>query len=337
MSGSPFQTVAVLAPIAAEPVVNLEADLLEAFREASIPSTLLGELGIPPRVKLVGEWLCEADLTFVFARPGIGKTWVSLGLAAAIVGKVQFGPWQVHQNAPVLYIDGEMPCESIDSRISSMGAHPDLVVLNHEALFHKAGKVLNLTDRNAQTAVTRLCQEKGFKVLILDNLSCLFSGVNENEADAWEAVLPWLLELRRYRIAVVIVAHSGRDGKNMRGTSRREDAAFSVIRLDDVPSSDGELKNGARFIARFAKHRNCATEPPAYEWTFQTMFNGKIDIDAKVADGLTVFLQWVADGLSSATDIAAEMGISKGTVSKMAKKAAEAGRLKINAGAYSIS
>ena len=325
-----------IADIELEQESGADLDLLEAFREGAIPSTLLGELGIPPRVKLVGEWLCEADLTFVFARPGIGKTWFSLGLAAAIAGKVQFGPWQVHQNARVLYVDGEMPCESIHERVSSMRANENLVVINHEALFHKTGKVLNLTDRNAQSAITSLCQEKEIKVLILDNLSCLFSGVNENEADAWEAVLPWLLELRRRRIAVVIVAHSGRDGKNMRGTSRREDAAFSVIRLDDVPSSDGELKNGARFIARFAKHRNCATEPPAYEWTFQTMFNGKIAIDAKVADGLTVFLQWVADGLSRATDIAAEMGISKGTVSKMAKKAAEAGRLKIDKGVYSI-
>ena len=69
--------------------------------------------------------------------------------------------------------------------------------------------------------------------MFLDNLSCLFSGIKENDADAWELVLPWLLEMRRNRIAVIIVAHAGRNGY-MRGTSRREDAAFWIIQLTEA-------------------------------------------------------------------------------------------------------
>ena len=80
----------------------------------------------------------------------------------------------------------------------------------------------------------------GDKVVFLDNLSCLFSGVKENDADAWEVVLPWFLTLRRHRISVVVVHHSGRN-KEMRGTSRREDAAFWVIRLDEI---EGEQRRG---------------------------------------------------------------------------------------------
>jgi len=257
---------------------------LKQFREGSILSTQLGELGIPERKKLVGDWFCEADLSFVFARRGLGKTWFSLGLACAIASKSVFGPWKVHENLPVLYVDGEMPCEIIDERISGLGASDSLSVLNHEALFHKTGAVLNLTDPVSQEAIRQLCLEGGYRVLVLDNLSCLFSGVKENEADAWEKVLPWLLELRRHRIAVVIVAHSGRDGKSMRGTSRREDAAFSVIRLDD-PAESGELKNGAQFLLRFTKDRNSRIEQSAMEWTFQTTPDATVSINCKDDDG----------------------------------------------------
>lgn len=308
---------------------------LKQFRDGSILSTQLGELGIPERKKLVGDWVCEADLSFVFARRGLGKTWFSLGLACAIASKSVFGPWKVHENLPVLYVDGEMPCETIDERIAGLGASDSLSVLNHEALFHRAGAVLNLTDPVSQEAIKRLCLEGGFKVLVLDNLSCLFSGIKENEADEWEKVLPWLLGLRRERIAVVIVAHSGRDGKSMRGTSRREDAAFSVIRLDD-PAESGELKNGAKFLLRFTKDRNSRTEQSAMEWTFQTLPDATVSISCKQADGAEVFLQWVRDGLTQCKDIADEMGLSKGAVSKMAKKLAEQGRLTITKREYLI-
>jgi hypothetical protein len=235
-----------------------------------------------------------------------------------------------------LYVDGEMPCQSLQERIEGMGGDDELIVLNHESLFHLTGRVLNLTDPKSQQAITRLCLEKGIKVLILDNLSCLFSGMKENEADAWEAVLPWLLDLRRNRIAVVIVAHSGRNG-NMRGTSRREDSAFSVIRLDDVADKGAVLKVGARFIARFTKDRNSKTEQPAIEWTFKTGKDGKTTITTKEADGLAVLIEWVKDGLTSPTEIGKEMGLSTGQASKMANKAIEAGKLRKVGRVYALA
>ena len=51
---------------------------------------------------------------------------------------------------------------------------------------------------------------------------------------------------------------------------------------------------------------------------------------------MDVFLQWVADGLTSAQDIAHEMGVSKGTVSKWAQKAIEAGKLKKDGREYAL-
>ena len=318
-----------------EEALSQVTERLQLLEAGSIPSTRLSEVALPPRARVVGDWFCEANLAFVFARRGLGKTWFSLALACAVASKPRIGPWPVHVNLPVLYIDGEMPCETLRQRITGLGASDALEVLNHEMLFHETGAVLNLTDPAWQAAVTRYCLNSGFKLLVLDNLSCLFSGVKENDADAWEAVLPWLLELRRHRIAVLIVAHSGRDGKNMRGTSRREDAAFSVIRLDD-PQETGEPRNGAHFLMRFTKDRNSSTEQAVREWVFQTQASGEVEISSKQADGLDMVFRWVEDGLTSCSEIAEEMGLSKGTVSRMAKKLVKAGRLKSNGRQYAL-
>ena len=314
-----------------------QESLFTALLKGAVPFPKLKEVGIPPRRPIIGDWFCESDLGFVFAPRGLGKTWFALGLGVAIACKTEFGPWKVHDHAPVLYVDGEMPCQSLEERIAGLCGDDELTVLNHESLFHLTGRVVNLTDPKVQQAITRLCLEKGFKVLILDNLSCLFSGMKENDADSWETVLPWLLELRRNRIAAVIVAHSGRSGQNMRGTSRREDAAFFVIRLDEVADKGAVLKEGAKFISRFTKDRNSQSEQPAYEWKFQTGQDGKTIITTKEADGLAVLIEWVKDGLTTPTEIGKEMGLSTGQVSKMAKSAIDAGLLKKDGRGYALA
>jgi biotin operon repressor len=304
-----------------------EISIAEAFRMSAILAPAIKSLRLPHRRRLVGGWFCEADLCFVHATRGGGKTWFGLAMARALAGESEFGPWTVHQNGPVLYVDGEMPIEDIDSRIMALGGSSEnLVILNHEALFHKTGKVLNLTDPAAQAGITELVLERRVQAVFLDNLSCLFSGVRENDNDDWELILPWLLTLRRHRIAVVIVAHSGRDGRNMRGASRREDAAFSVIRLDALQDT-GEPRSGAGFTLRFTKDRNSPMEQPVRHWAFREQPDGKVSLEIQQADADEVLLQWVRDGLTSATEIAEELGLSKGQVSKRASKLIAEGRL----------
>jgi hypothetical protein len=311
---------------AKEEIEKNKLELKESIKKCTIKSTSLRNFKIPPRKNIVGEWFKEYDLGFIHARRGLGKTWFSLGLATAIANNTGFGPWQTHGKLPVLYVDGEMAFESIQQRIEGMGASDNLYVLNHQSLFHDKQKSLNLADPTAQEAITSLCFNNGIKVVILDNLSCLFSGIKENDNDAWEVVLPWLLLMRNHGISVIIVAHSGRDGKNMRGASRREDAAVFVVRLEDVDDAS-ESSNGARFISVFTKNRNSPTDERRYEWKFEPFGENQILITHKEADGIMVLVNWVKDGLTSASDISDEMVISKGQVSKMAKKAIDAGLL----------
>jgi Mn-dependent DtxR family transcriptional regulator len=55
-----------------------------------------------------------------------------------------------------------------------------------------------------------------------------------------------------------------------------------------------------------------------------------------ISDQLEIFLECVQDGLESCSEIAAEMKVSKGTVSKLAKKAAAAGLIIIRGRRYLV-
>lgn len=300
-------------------------ELTGSYSRSLRPFSQLKDLGIPRREYIQGDWFKEGDLGFIYAPRGLGKTWLSLAIGTSVARGVPCGPWVAHAPRKVLYVDGEMPCESLESRLAGLGANDNIAVLSHEALFHLEGRVLNLAERPSQDALTNVLRRDGIQVLILDNLSCLISGVAENEADSWQGVLDWLLTLRRYKIAVIVVHHAGRNGQTMRGTSRREDAAFWVIRLDPT---EGDERGGAQFISRFTKDRNSPAEQPSYLWRFHTDTHGLVQIETLLASNMEVFRGWIEDGLTSAEDIAREMGVSKGTVSKLARRAMGEGWLR---------
>ena len=301
---------------------------------AIVTSAELAAMAVEPRRFIVRPFFREGDLGFVYAKRGDGKTWLAMLLAKAAATGGAAGPWTAEGVWPVLYVDGEMPAEESKRRDSVLsGASENLAWLHHEIFFDRTGKTLNLTSAATQAELTALLLERGFRVLVLDNLSCLFSGMKENDADAWELVLPWLLELRRRKIAVVIVAHAGRNGQ-MRGTSRREDAAFWVLKLERQDTDD-PLFRGLRFTSLFTKNRNALEDDcPPLEWTVAADSDGTATVSAKKISGVELLVSWVRAGLDSATDIAVEMGISKGQVSKLAKKAERLGLLVIEGRHY---
>jgi AAA domain len=79
-----------------EPKPGSKGELTLAFARSIHPCTSLARLGIPPREKLLSDWFMEGDLGFVFAPRGIGKTWISLGIATALAAGKACGPWQAH-------------------------------------------------------------------------------------------------------------------------------------------------------------------------------------------------------------------------------------------------
>jgi len=320
------------------PQINRERKpILEVIRASVCSGSQLLKVELPEREKVVGEWFREGDYGLVFGHRGLGKSWVGIGLAVAITTSGSFGPFESHVAWPVLYVDGEMVLSVIRERIVALhGSCPsNLDVLSHELMFHQEQATLNLARFDEQDAVLSLCLERGIRVLILDNLSCLISGLKENDADSWESVKLWLLKLRRHRIAVVLIHHSGRSGKDLRGTSKREDDAFWIMRLEEPADEKGGAR-GARFVSRFTKNRNSPADPLSFDWTIEPEVDGTVKIKTVETSSDDVIVQWVRDGLTTASDIATEMGVTKGTVSKRAARLIETGRLEKNGRGYKL-
>jgi DNA-binding CsgD family transcriptional regulator len=311
--------------------------LLEKMILGACTSDELLQMPITPRAKLLDDWFREGDLGFIFGFRGLGKTFFAYSLARAISQGGRFGPWESEQSAKVLYVDGEMPQELMKNRTQGLQAgSPNLVVINHEILFERTNVVLNLSRIETQRAITEFCLRQGVKVMFLDNMSTLLSGVKENDSDSWEKMNGWLLDLRRRQIAVVVIHHSGRNGE-MRGTSRREDNAFWVLKLDRKSDAASDRGGGPCFISMFTKQRNSPVDPPAYEWSFRPEEGtGKVLISYKKAVAEDIVLEWVRNGLTSCDEIASEMHVSKGTVSKLATKLIERKKLTKNGRQYAL-
>ena len=167
----------------------------------------------------------------LFAPRGVGKTYVALAMAYAIATAGKLLRWSAPASRSVLYVDGEMPASELQERMRRLvaahdGAYPDsLKVLSMDTQEAKAS--LNLASELDQDLVEQIDAE----VLILDNRSTLVYAGRENEAESWDAMQPWLLQLRRANRTVLLVDHAGRGGIAARGTSKREDVLDTFIRL----------------------------------------------------------------------------------------------------------
>lgn len=155
-----------------------------------------------------------------------------------------------------------------------------------------------------------------------DTLSSLFRGMAENKADDWELVLPWLLDMRRRGITVLLVAHAGRNGDHMRGTSRREDDAFwiiSVRELSDRPPGE----RGARFETEFTKCRNADIPPMPRRWSFNTEADGTVSCNCEELSFDDKVLELIQAGMGSVTAIADALKVDKAKVWRAASRLLE--------------
>ena len=294
----------------------------------------IGSLILKPRVSLLGDWLCEGDYGIIFGPRGVAKTWFSLMIGNAVATGGKIGEWEADEAKKVLFVDGEMPADMIRDRLLGFGGTPNLTLLNHEILFDRTQAVINVTNTQQQDAFLQLCIERQFKLMILDNLSVCAFGIKENDSFEWEQLHKWLLQFRRHGIAVILLHHAGKTGQ-IRGTTKREDAAAWVISLTDAKERSAD-RRGSRFISYFAKQsRNCM-DTMAYEWHV-ILDDGRVEVNYRLAQGAELVLQCIKDGISECGMIAGEMGVSPATVCRIAKKLQDAGKIEIRGRKYILS
>lgn len=226
----------------------------------------LREMELPER-KMLLDWLPEAGLGMIYSQPGLGKTVFGLSLTGALVSGQPFMKWGTSEPIEVLYIDGEMSLQEMQERTRELvpeHTKKPFHLLSHEWLFQQDEEsTLSLCDPRQQAELhTFLDEHPGIKLVILDNLSCLFPEADEDKRDDWvRLVQPFMLWMRRRGIACLLKHHAGKGG-DQRGSSAREGIMDVVIRLD---RPDGWLPgDGAHFVVNFRKSRSVrgpAVEP----------------------------------------------------------------------------
>jgi hypothetical protein len=295
---------------------------------------------VPFRETILCPWFREGSIGFIFGRRGVGKTWFAWDMAINISSGIDYGPWKCKMPWKTLYIDGEMSLGAMQERLKLLDQNQEednLIILSWERMMDKERELLNLCDPCYQEVILDYCMQERVKVVFLDNLSSLFRGMKENEADDWEKVLDWLLMLRQSGIAVVVVHHANRDGNEMRGTSRREDAANWVIKVS--PNFKfAKISEGTAFTTMFTKNReDNGKQEGSMDWTFITE-GGKTKVNWNPTDLETRVYDLIRnDGMELCSDIAEELGVSKMEVSRCAKKLMDKGYIKKEGRGYVLS
>jgi putative DNA primase/helicase len=295
----------------------------EGVGQSHLKAICVGEvlrLELKPREMLLEPVLPAQGLAMLYSYRGIGKTFLALGMAAAVAGGARFLRWSAPSARRVLYVDGELPAVTLRDRIAMTlaglerePAEDGLLVITPDL---QDGPMPDLATEKGQEFLEPHLD--GVNLLILDNLSALCRSGVENEGESWLPVQAWALTLRRRGISVLFVHHAGKN-LSQRGTSRREDLLDTVLTLKRP--NDYRFSEGLRCEVHFEKTRGLlgdAAKP--FEVKLESGPDGRAVWtcrDVEDADAQRAFALY--DAGMPVRDVAEELGISKSKAGRFRK------------------
>jgi hypothetical protein len=278
---------------------------------------------IPPREEILSPWLFSHSSNMIFAKRGVGKTHVALGIACAVASGGSFLKWTAPKPRKVLYIDGEMPAVVIQERLAKLSSNIQFSSY-HTHLNIITPDLQEVPMPNLGTQVGQdIINEHIFndtELIIIDNLSSLMrSGKKENEAESWDDFERWILMQRARGKCILIIHHAGKNGEQ-RGTSKREDLMDTVIQLK---WPDGYKANdGACFEVHFEKARSIygPETAPFMVRLIDNNTNQRWCVEKlKSSDAQFQEILLLQDSGFNQTQIAQQLGVNKSTVSRALK------------------
>ena len=148
----------------------------------------------------------------MYSKRGLGKTHVALGAAYAVATGGSFLRWSAPKPRKVLYIDGEMTADELKNRLQNVDSseniqkhNPDFLHIITPDLQDKA--MPNLSTDEGKAAIEPYIADRD--LIIVDNISCLFRGLVENDAESWTPVQEWALDLKRRNKSILFIHHAG--------------------------------------------------------------------------------------------------------------------------------
>ena len=285
-------------------------------------------LDIPKRESFLNPWLKENSIILISGWRGVGKTFFALGILNAVSSGKSFGPWECEKAVPCLFLDGEMSTDDDRERIEQLNLNPELFIYSDHLANQWGFSRASLTNKKWRDYMKNVLVTKNIKLWVMDNISSLASGLDENAKRDWDPVNRWLLELRFAGISTIMLHHVNKDG-GQRGTSAREDNLDISMMLKTPPNYVPE--DGARFIVHFSKARvktNDLKSIGNIEFHLIQQESGEhVWWWAGVkAENKRSIIKMIGEGYDQKT-IVEELGITKGYVSRIKKDAIKDGHL----------
>jgi len=337
------------------PHLNIQDSLIQPpgnILEAAKKCLILGQDALEmeetrkPR-PILWPWLTGGRITEIYSARGVGKTMLGVILSVALTRESynaeenDIGPWRVDRPCGVLYVDGEMLLYDLKDRTLRLAAPrgPEraaspLAILSSDK-FAGSGASADLSGINITKAEWRdtiysiLVEHPRIKVLILDNLSALMPGVDENSKQDWDPVNQWLLTIRRLGVASIFMHHAGK-GNQQRGTSAREDALDTVIKL--TRPTGHKYGDMCSFNVRFEKQRHLPSGAASATRSFslslvQVDEEGNLawrESETRTTDKKTLAMAGIFDGMPT-QEAMERSGLSASRMSQLRKEMRDLG------------
>lgn len=285
-----------------------------------------------PRKGLLGNWLTERHMNLTWAPTGVGKTLFAGTVAIAVSGGGSAFGWTAPSSSRVLYVDGEMDLTDLQERASMLlaateGADPTeakdnlMFIARHD----QAPEVI-FPDLGTESGQKQLCEEvENFKpgLVILDNLSTLATLEDENSAEAFNPIIQLMNRIRLLGAAVMLIHHSRKDGKALRGSSKINAVFESIISLRDQRL--GGIGHAAFEVVwqKIRQSPDVVGQPVRASlkdntWTLEEASSPQID-------ELCLLIR--SGEFSSQTELAKHMDLAKQRVTDLKKEAIRRGRI----------
>lgn len=226
------------------------------------------------------KWTVEPLLTrggtmMLYSWAGWGKSFIATELAYCIAGGVPTifgghrgagGAWPLHGPTRVLYLYGEMHGTKIRERLVHIAkAHgEDPPAKGALGIMSKDYQTIERAPRAAHTWRPSICsaadrryvEERifggGYELLVLDNISTLWSAAQEDQSKQTAILKDWFIDLNMRGVMVLVLQHAGKSGDFL-GDSAQIHILDSLVKLKH--GGNYKKKDGLRVIVEIEKNR----------------------------------------------------------------------------------
>jgi KaiC/GvpD/RAD55 family RecA-like ATPase len=263
---------------------------------------------------IIEPLVSDQSIVQIVGASGVGKTMFGLAIAGAVsTANGLLGMTSIGGARPVLYVEGELPASDIQIRIDGMfkaierKCDPNMFYissLQQQLKVNDKGFTPIQTEQGLieiENAIVDIKKRTGkMPVVFIDNISCLASGLKENDADAWSPIINKFVKWKNMGSTVFYFHHLNK-GNDSSGSTMQHRTIDMVIRMrkpDNKQKIKTFEKQGVQAIVDFPKWRLHDNSKYAVEhmlicedWKWQKMpvlTSDEADIIKMVNDGLDV-------------------------------------------------